>query len=67
MRSGDVGWELVGAGKPEWPELKMEVNNMMMLVMVGITLAVIHLVVVVVNNMMIMVVTGHGGVFVGLY
>ena len=53
MRSGDVGWELVGAGKPEWPELKMEVNiSMMMLV---ITLAVIHLVVVVVNNMMMMV------------
>ena len=65
MRSGDVGWELVGAGKPEWPELKMEVNNMMM--MVVITSAVIPLVVVVVNNMMIMVVTGHGGVFVGLY
>ena len=64
MRSGDVGWELVGAGKPEWPELKMEVNNNMMVV---ITLAVIPLVVVVVNNMMIMVVTGHGGVFVGLY
>ena len=65
MRSGDVGWELVGAGKTEWPELKMEVNNMMMVVV--ITLAVIPLVVVVVNNMMIMVVTGHGGVFVGLY
>ena len=64
MRSGDVGWELVGAGKSEWPELKMEVNNNMMVV---ITLAVIPLVVVVVNNMMIMVVTGHGGVFVGLY
>ena len=42
MRSGDVGWELVGAGKSEWPELKMEVNNNMMVV---ITLAVIPLVV----------------------
>ena len=42
----------MGAGKPEWPELKMEVNNMMMVVMVVITLAVIPLVVVVVDNMM---------------
>ena len=50
----------MGVGKPQWPELKMEVNNMMMLVV--ITLAVIPLVVGEQHN------DGgrHGGVFVGL-
>ena len=43
----------MGAGKPEWPELKMEVNISM--TMVVITMEVIPLVVVVVNNMMMVV------------